>query len=83
MGEVGGGVGDVGGAGVGDVGGVGVVEVGVRVGEDPEMPPPQAMSQQLTFTFYNDPVVGTPLRHFRGGPGAEQMITDEGFTPAA
>lgn len=56
-----------------------VTEVGEEVWSDQD----QAMTTPLTFTFYNDPVAGTPLRHFRGGPGAVQMITDEGFTPAA
>lgn len=56
-----------------------VTEVGDEVWSDQDT----AMVTPLTFTFYNDPTEGTPLRHFRGGPGAEQMITDEGFTPAA
>ena len=56
-----------------------VTEVGEEVWSDQD----SAMTTPLTFTFYNDPVEGTPLRHFRGGPGAEQMITDEGFTPAS
>jgi hypothetical protein len=56
-----------------------VTTVGDEVWSDQD----QAMTTPLTFTFYNDPTAGTPLRHFRGGPGAEQMITDEGFTPAA
>lgn len=55
-----------------------VTEVGEEVWSDQD----QAMTTPLTFTFYNDPAEGTALRHFRGGPGATQMITDEGFTPA-
>ena len=26
---------------------------------------------------------GTPLRHFRGGPGYEEIVADEGFTAPA
>lgn len=55
-----------------------VTEVGEEVWSDQD----SAMVTPLTFTFYNDAVAGTPLRHFRGGPGYEQIITDEGFTPA-
>lgn len=54
-----------------------------EVGEEQWSDQDQAMVTPLTFTFYTDPTEGTALRHFRGGPGAEQMITDEGFTPAA
>ena len=42
-----------------------------------------AMNLPITLTFFNDPVVGTALRHFRGGPGyTSSVITAEGFTPA-
>lgn len=52
-----------------------VTTVGEEVWSDQD----QAMTTPLTFTFYNDPAAGTPLRHFRGGPGYAQIVTDEGF----
>jgi hypothetical protein len=56
-----------------------VTEVGDEVWSDQD----QAMTTPLTFTFYNDPTEGTPLRHFRGGPGYEEIVTAEGFTAPA
>ena len=42
-----------------------------------------SMNLPITMTFFNDPNVGTALRHFRGGPGyVSSVITAEGFTPA-
>lgn len=55
-----------------------VTEVGDEAWSDQD----QAMTTPLTFTFYNDLTAGTPLRHFRGGPGYAEIITDEGFTAA-
>lgn len=55
-----------------------VTEVGEEVWSDQD----QAMTTPLTFTFYDDATAGTPLRHFRGGPGYGQVITNEGFTAA-
>lgn len=56
-----------------------VTEVGEEVWSDQD----QAMVTPLTFTFYNDSTAGTPLRHFRAGPGYGQVITNEGFTAAS
>lgn len=56
-----------------------VTEVGEEVWSDQD----QAMTTPLTFTFYTDPTEGTPLRHFRGGPGYEAIAEDEGFTVPA
>lgn len=56
-----------------------VTEVGEEVWSDQD----QAMVTPLTFTFYNDNAEGTPLRHFRGGPGYEEIVADEGFTAPA
>lgn len=56
-----------------------VTEVGEEVWSDQD----QAMVTPLTFTFYNDSTAGTPLRHFRGGPGYAEIIADEGFTAAS
>lgn len=53
------------------------------VGEEMWSDQDQAMTTPLTFTFYSDPTAGTPLRHFRGGPGYEEIVTDEGFTAPA
>jgi hypothetical protein len=55
-----------------------VTEVGEEVWSDQD----QAMTQQLTFTFFNDETAGTPLRHFMAGPGMDEITTDMGFTPA-
>ncbi|HEY9408816.1 MAG TPA: hypothetical protein VIP77_04475, partial [Jiangellaceae bacterium] len=42
-----------------------------------------AMNVPITLTFFNDPTLGTALRHFRAGPGyTSSVITAEGFTPA-
>lgn len=38
-----------------------------------------AMVTPLTFTCYYDDVAGTPMRHFRGGPGFADIMTDEGW----
>lgn len=56
-----------------------VTEVGEEVWSDQD----QAMSQQVTFTFFTDEAEGTPLRHFIGGPGLDEIVTDMGFAAAA
>ena len=57
-----------------------VTEVGEEVWSNGD----QSIATPLTFTLYNDPVLGTPLRHFRGGPGySDALVTAEGFTPPA
>jgi hypothetical protein len=56
-----------------------VTSVGEEVWSDQD----QAMTTPLTFTFYNDRTAGTPLRHFRGGPGYDEIVADEGFTAPA
>lgn len=56
-----------------------VTEVGEEIWSDQD----QSMNTPLTFTFFNDPAEGTPLRHFRGGPGYEEVMVDEGFTAPA
>lgn len=56
-----------------------VTEVGEEVWSDQD----QAMTTPLTFTFYVDETEGTPLRHFRGGPGYGQIVEDEGFPAGA
>ena len=53
-----------------------VTEAGEEVWSDQD----QAMTTPLTFTFYTDEAEGTPLRHFRGGPGYAEIATAEGFT---
>jgi hypothetical protein len=53
-----------------------ITEVGEEVWSDQDTP----AQTPLTFTFFNDPAVGTPLRHFEGGPGYESVATAMGFT---
>ena len=56
-----------------------VTEAGEEMWSDQD----QAMVTPLTFTFYKDNDAGTPLRHFRGGPGYAEIVTDEGFDAPA
>jgi hypothetical protein len=50
-----------------------------EAGEDMWSDQDQAMVTPLTFTAYNDETAGTPMRHFRGGPGYAEVVTNEGF----
>ncbi|MGH3475289.1 MAG: hypothetical protein ACRDQD_00465 [Nocardioidaceae bacterium] len=56
-----------------------VTEVGETAWSDQDT----SMNLPITMTFFNDPVIGSALRHFRAGPGyTSSVITAEGFTPA-
>lgn len=55
-----------------------VTEIGEETWSDQD----SAMVTPLTLTAYHDTAAGTAMRHFRGGPGYQQIITNEGFTAA-
>lgn len=53
-----------------------VTEVGEEVWSDQD----QLMQTPLTLTAYHDVVAGSPMRHFRGGPGFTEVVTLEGWS---
>lgn len=55
-----------------------VTEVGEEVWSDQD----QLMQTPLTLTAYMDVVEGSPMRHFRGGPGYDEVVQAEGWAAA-
>lgn len=56
-----------------------VTEVGEETWNDQD----QTMNTALTFTAYFDSTAGTAMRHFRGGPGYDEIVELEGFPAGA
>lgn len=52
-----------------------VTEAGEETWSDQD----SAMVTPLTFTAYHDRTVGSAMRHFRGGPGFDEVATAEGW----